>query len=127
VIRPMSNTAKDVRVLVCGGRDYSDYTQFAICLTAIHQSRGIKEVIHGGARGADTLAGNWASARGIPTLVYHADWEKYGRRAGPLRNEQMLKEGKPDLVVAFPGGRGTAHMVRISTEAGVPVFKAPGA
>jgi len=52
-----------------------------------------------------------------------AEWDKFGRRAGPLRNEQMLREGKPDVVVAFPGGRGTAHMVRIAKEAGIDVLE----
>jgi hypothetical protein len=121
------DTAKPLRVLVCGGRNYDDACQMSICLAAIHKhGAGISEVIHGAARGADTLAGEWAKARGIPVLVYPADWEKHGRAAGPRRNEQMLREGKPDLVVAFPGGRGTAHMVRIAKEAGVKVLEAPG-
>jgi hypothetical protein len=52
-----------------------------------------------------------------------AEWETLGRKAGPIRNERMLTEGKPDLVVAFPGGRGTAHMTRLAREAGVEVVE----
>jgi hypothetical protein len=79
-------------------------------------------IIHGAAKGADTLAGRWAKEFNIPVLVFPADWKKYGRRAGPIRNAQMLSEGKPNLVVAFPGGRGTANMVGLSQKAGVPVY-----
>lgn len=54
---------------------------------------------------------------------FKADWNKYGKSAGPMRNIQMLKEGKPDVVVAFQGGKGTAHMVKIAKEAGVKVIQ----
>ena len=60
---------------------------------------------------------------GLPCAVYRADWEGLGRKAGPIRNQQMLDEGKPDLVVAFPGGRGTANMMRIAREAGIEVIE----
>ena len=82
-------------------------------------------VVHGAAAGADSLGGDWATARGIPVQVFPADWDTLGRKAGPIRNQQMLDDGKPDLVVAFPGGRGTAHMMRISREAGVEVIEVP--
>lgn len=59
----------------------------------------------------------------VPVIVYHADWNAHGRSAGPIRNAKMLAEGKPDLVVAFPGGKGTAHMVGIARKAGVPVVE----
>jgi len=70
----------------------------------------------------------WAKNRGIPFDVYMADWEGLGRKAGPIRNQQMLVEGKPDLVVAFPGGKGTAGMVTLPRDAGVDVILVdPGA
>jgi hypothetical protein len=109
-----------VKVLVCGGRDYADAGFLYGFLDTLKPS----VVVHGCAPGADSLAGRWATERGVPQEPYPADWQKYGRRAGPLRNEQMLREAKPDLVVAFPGGRGTAHMVRIAEEAGVKVIHA---
>ena len=59
-------------------------------------------VIVGGARGADTMAAEWATARSIPCLIYMADWSGLGPKAGPIRNQRMLDEGKPDLVIAFP-------------------------
>ncbi|BAQ18361.1 hypothetical protein GL4_2928 [Methyloceanibacter caenitepidi] len=80
-------------------------------------------MIHGNATGADALAGFWAIAVGVPILAFAADWNKHGRAAGPIRNKQMLDEGKPDLVIAFPGGRGTANMVRQARERGVEVVE----
>jgi hypothetical protein len=62
----------------------------------------------------------------IPCSVYMADWDGLGRKAGPIRNQRMLDEGKPDLVIAFPGGRGTADMVRRAREAGVEVVELAG-
>ena len=70
-------------------------------------------VIHGGARGADDLARQWGEISvGIEGVEFRADWTAHGKAAGMIRNQRMLDEGRPDLVVAFPGGRGTADMVR---------------
>lgn len=110
------------RILVCGGRDFSDYATVAETL-GILKTQGISAIIHGCARGADELAGRWARRNGVMVDSYPADWAKLGRSAGPTRNAQMLCEGKPDLVVAFPGGVGTAHMVKIAREANVPVMQ----
>jgi hypothetical protein len=81
----------------------------------------VSVVIEGESRGADKLAALWASRRSIPLEPYPADWDRWGMAAGPKRNRQMLIEGKPDLVVAFPGGDGTADMVRQARKAGVRV------
>ena len=96
-----------MRILVCGGRDFVDYER----LERVLDASGATLIIHGGARGADSLAGAWAKKRNVPVLVFYADWS-VGRKAGILRNQKMLDEGKPDKVIAFPGGRGTADMVR---------------
>jgi YspA, cpYpsA-related SLOG family len=110
-------------VLICGGRNYDDVDRLNAVLDELHARHGLTVVIHGGARGADTLAGRWAASQKIHTSVYFADWERYGSKAGPRRNRQMLEEGKPDLVVAFPGGAVTAHMVRIAKAAGCQVLE----
>lgn len=101
-----------MRVLVCGGRDFMDRAWLFRELDALLSSRGVTIIISGCARGADTLGIEWAEARGIEVARFPADWNTHGRAAGPIRNQQMLEEGKPDLVVAFPGGGGTADMVR---------------
>ena len=85
----------------------------------------IKCIIEGDAKGADRLAGKWADLKGIGKAVYPADWDKYGKKAGPIRNKQMLDEGKPDCVIAFltKNSRGTRNMVSQADKAGVKVFK----
>jgi hypothetical protein len=63
----------------------------------------------------------------VDELAFPADWERHGRKAGPIRNRTMLAVGKPDLVVAFPGRRGTEHMVAIARNANVPILENPHA
>lgn len=111
-----------VRVLVCGGRDYRDWETLCEELSLLHADHDITTIIHGGARGADDMAGQFARASiGIEEVVYPANWKDHGKSAGPIRNQLMLDEGKPDMVVAFPGGRGTADMVRRAREANILV------
>lgn len=106
-----------MRVLVCGGRDFND----GVLAFRTLDTFGASVIIEGGARGADAIARSWAEHRGIPVKTFRADWDGLGRSAGHIRNTDMLNIGKPDLVIAFSGGRGTADMVRKSREAGVPV------
>lgn len=107
-----------MRVLACGGRNWHDpREEFLGLFRALKPS----VVIHGGARGADSAAKVAAWRLKIPSKEYPADWETHGRAAGPIRNQQMLTDGKPDLVVAGIGGRGTADMVSRARQAGVPV------
>lgn len=113
-----------MRVLVCGGRDFNDALTLGSWLGGIHKQHGISLLIEGGARGADFMARKFAEWQGIPTKTFEADWEGDGRAAGPLRNKRMLDEGKPDLVVAFDGGKGTANMVKQARLAGVRVLTA---
>jgi hypothetical protein len=69
----------------------------------------------------------WANANGIEEIACPADWKRHGRGAGPTSNKLMLEEHQPDLVVAFPGGKGTAHMVGLAEKAGTKVvFAKPG-
>ena len=111
------------RVLVCGGRDYDDRQQlFAILDNQLYNEPGsITRLIQGGASGADHLARVWCCWRLVEYENYPADWKTYGRAAGPLRNARMIAEGKPDLVIAFAGERGTADMTRKARAAGIPV------
>lgn len=109
-----------MKVLVCGGRDFLDGEFVGIVLTRIHKETPITLLIQGGAMGADSLAREWARGAMVPNRTYEADWLKHGKAAGPIRNLQMLTDGKPDMVVAFPGGRGTANMVDQARLAGVP-------
>lgn len=121
-----------MRVLVCGGRDLDSadvwnwLEQYLRC--SLQHRFGSKAwpvtaVMHGGARGADEGAGKWAESEHLKPLVFKADWKKHGKAAGPIRNGHMLIQGKPDAVIAFPGGRGTANMVTLAEDAGVPVIR----
>jgi hypothetical protein len=109
------------RVLVCGGRDYADRDHIWNTLCAIDAECRIEVVIHGCATGVDSEGMIWAQTTGKKHAPFKADWRNYGPGAGPMRNQRMLDEGKPDLVIAFPGGRGTADMVRRAKAAGVEV------
>ena len=112
-----------MKILVCGGRDYYDSVKVYRILDALHAKAEITLLVHGDARGADTLAGMWAKDRKVPCMAYPANWTKHGTAAGPIRNKLMLKLEKPEIVVAFPGGSGTAHMRRIAENAGIPDMK----
>lgn len=115
----------DNRVLVCGGRDYADKVAVWTTLAAHHASRGFTAVINGGASGADEHARSWALEYCVPTYTFPADWKRLGPKAGPIRNQRMIDEGKPRLVIAFSGGRGTADMARRAKAAGLEIILIP--
>lgn len=106
-----------MRVLVCGGRDYKNRDRVDQVLNYLPKKDLV--IIQGDAPGADYLAKEWARENSVECLSFPADWQQYGKRAGYIRNTQMLEEGKPDLIIAFPGGKGTDMMVMLSESAGV--------
>lgn len=116
-----------VRLLVCGGRDYADREHlFATLDDWLTRSPGmVLGVGYNPAdkrfQGADQLAYEWAVSRGVKGACYPAHWKALGRAAGPRRNRRMFETFKPTAVQAFPGGRGTADMCGVASEAGVPV------
>lgn len=77
----------------------------------------------GDARGADLWALRWAEEKGVPHKVFEADWGGLGKAAGPIRNRKMLEEFKPDLVLAFPGGKGTESTIQMAKLRRIPVIK----
>ena len=111
-----------MRVIVCGGRDYSDERTIDTVMRALSMPT---IVVHGDARGADRLAGHVARNLGLTVENHPADWKAHGKAAGPIRNQAMLDAGA-DLVIAFPGGAGTADMVGRARSAGVPVLHVDG-
>lgn len=113
-----------MRILVCGGRDFEDVQFVVDKLSEMFDNQfgdKVSCVIHGGAKGVDSHADSFAYSCKVPVEEYPANWNKHGKSAGYIRNKQMLEEGKPDLVIAFPGGKGTANMVKLAREAGVEV------
>jgi hypothetical protein len=109
-----------LRVLVCGSRYYTNYPK------VLEQIRRLNAtlVIAGACRGADLLAVKAAKACSIPYVEFPADWQKFGKAAGPIRNVRMLKEGKPDFILVFhpdiASSKGSKHMLSIVKKARVP-------
>lgn len=110
-------------MLVCGGRNFSDADFIHAELDRLHARCRFDAMIEGDARGVDRIAGEWARSRGIELIEFPAKWQEEGRHAALIRNERMLQEGKPDLVIAFPGGGGTSHTCWKATQAGIAVLK----
>lgn len=111
------------RVLACGGRDFKDRERVWRSLDHLDSTHGIVTMIQGEAPGADQLAALWAIARKKELMCFPANWPKHGKSAGPIRNQKMLKEGRPDIAIAFPGGPGTADMVARLKKAGIEVIE----
>lgn len=94
-----------MRIIIAGTRTFDNYVLLKRKMDAI--TRGVKKVvvISGGGQGADKLGERWAYECGHSYEVYHASWEVLGKKAGPIRNSQMLDEGRPSAVVAFWDGK----------------------
>lgn len=109
---------------ICGGRGFSNTEMFSSAMGEIVQRLGCPaRVIHGDARGADQMTGEWGRRMAIGVVAIPADWSGHGMKAGPLRNQLMLDTYKPTVVVAFPGGQGTADMIRRSRRTGANVIE----
>ncbi len=110
-----------MKVLICGDREWQDSKTIADRIK--HLPPGTK-VIHGACRGVDRIAGNAAFNLGLGVVQYPAQWKKYGRAAGPIRNKRMLDE-KPDLVIVFhtnlARSKGTKNMMTLAVDAGIPI------
>ena len=111
-----------MRILFCGDRNWTNYKVICDVMADLNPDL----VIEGEAKGADSLARDAAEYFGIPVLPFPADWDKYGRAAGPIRNTQMLKEGMPDVVIAFhddiQNSKGTLNMVNQALKQGLKVM-----
>ena len=111
-----------MRVLFCGDRNWSDYSCIRQELEKLPKG---SIIIEGCAAGADSIAGWLAEQMGFEVMKFPADWKKYKRAAGPIRNQQMLDEGKPDMVFAFHENieisKGTKDMVTRAEKAGLEV------
>lgn len=126
-------------ILVSGGRKYGDWRRVNAVLDDLHRQHGIERVVHGNASGADDHADQWAKRRSVESRPYPAKWNDisapdarirrgiggklYDANAGFRRNKEMLDRERIDRVVAFPGGNGTANMVKLAKAAGIPVIE----
>lgn len=109
-----------MKVLVCGDRNWTNKSKIREELEALHN---VNLIIHGAARGADTLAGKAAKELNILVIEYPAEWSKYGKAAGIIRNRVMLDDN-PDLILAFHShirlSKGTADTVTEARRRGIP-------
>lgn len=110
-----------MRWLVCGGRSFANFEKGYWALSEYCSSASV--IIHGGANGADRMADQWARENGIAIDVLPAEWRKFGTSAGAIRNQRMINEGKPQFVLALPGGSGTRDMIRRARIAGLLVVE----
>lgn len=109
-----------MRVLICGSRNWRDYEAI---LTRIEELPPDAVIVHGGAPGADSIAGLAGALRGHKVEEHPADWRTHGKAAGPIRNQQMI-DTEPALVIAFRlrgPSRGTDDCLRRARAAGIPV------
>lgn len=120
-----------VKAIVCGGRDYRNRERLFQVMDAAVERLGVTAIAEGGQRsrdpetderyGADWLAKSWAIQRGLQCETFYAAWDLHGKAAGPIRNAEMLARSGATLCIAFPGGAGTADMVRRAEAAGLEV------
>jgi len=116
---------KPIRLLVCGSREWWDDELLANVLEGRWFTPMVQVLIEGEAPGADSMAKWWARNRRIEVLSFPADWAKYGKAAGAIRNQQMIDEGEPTLVIAFHddlhNSKGTKDMVKRAQKNGILV------
>ena len=111
-----------MKVLVCGGRNFTDTYLVEQAMSQLPVKPTV--VIHGEAKGADTLGKRWAMYNGIFAVGIPALWDAHGNRgAGPKRNQAMIDIMRPDYCVAFPGGGGTRDMIDRCKSAGIPTWE----
>lgn len=114
-----------MRVVVSGGRDFTDKDFVYGSLDHVHSKTPITSMVQGEADGVDRLCKQWAIERGIPTINCAADWDKHGKKAGILRNIEMVDLHNPELAIIFPGGKGTAHMTGVVRKKGLKRYIPP--
>lgn len=112
------------KIIIAGGRDFMDYNLLKEKVNKILQEKKVTHkivIISGCARGADTLGLRYASENAFDVEEYPADWNKYGKKAGYVRNVEMAENA--DALIAFWDGKskGTKHMIDIATERNLPI------
>lgn len=109
-----------MKLIIAGSRNFDNYQQLALAADWVDNlchDRGtsITEVVSGKARGADTLGERWAEEMDVPVAEFPADWDLYGRSAGPIRNGLMAKYGEALLAFLAPDSKGTKDMIEQAT------------
>lgn len=112
-----------MKILVCGGRNYEDKVKlFSILDFALCDFKDLC-IIQGEAKGADRYAKLWAIENGVCCIGVSANWTIYDLKAGNIRNGWMIKFCNPDMLLAFPGGKGTLNMINQARKNNIPVYE----
>ncbi len=111
------------RILVRGGTKYQNADRVFLVLDRAVKNLGMTVLIHSDAKGAESIAGGWAGLHGIEAVLFRAESTTYGKTAVPILNTKMLEEGRPNLVIAFPGGWDVDDLIHKAREAGVKVYE----
>ena len=114
-----------MRLIVCGGRSFANFELIERELTRLNSNKPISVLIHGWIGPAASVIEHWARENDIPIVRYPPNWELHGKGAEARRNEFMLCDSRPGLVVAFPGGPDTSDLVRRALNRGVAVLVVP--
>lgn len=113
--------------IVAGTRNWTDPSgsKYRVIAMLDRYAKDADVLVTGGASGVDAWAAEWAKFRGVESKVFDADWGKYGKAAGPIRNRRMAEFGKAvdATVILFPGGAGTASMKREAERAGLRIIE----
>lgn len=119
------NDEVEIRMIVCGGRDFADYSYFVSCMDRLLSYYKSIRLVSGHASGADHFAERYAAERRIEIEIFPAEWKKYGRAAGPIRNRAMLdyaKETVPEVAAFWDGkSKGTKDMLKHAKAAGAKI------
>lgn len=110
-----------MKLAVVGGRGFDDWDKLEDTLNYMIPRLGVKTIVSGGAKGADSLAERYAKENKIPFVVFRAEWDKYGNSAGFRRNEYIVQYS--DFLIAFKGGKGTEHSISLARKKGIPVME----
>jgi predicted Rossmann fold nucleotide-binding protein DprA/Smf involved in DNA uptake len=114
-----------MKLAVVGSRYYTNFEFVEEKINEFRKNNNITQLVSGGAKGVDTLAEEYAEKHNIPITVFEAEWDKYGRGAGPIRNKLIVKEA--DVIMAFPGEnpRGTLNTINLARKENKIVFVHP--
>jgi hypothetical protein len=121
--RGRRDSSPGVRIIVTGSRSHCDVQLVERELDKLHRRASINVIIHGCCGAQAGAIEHWARLNGLSVVRYSPNWERFGHRGESLRNSFMLEDSRPDLVVAFPGGHGTADLVLRARTVGIAVIE----
>lgn len=111
-----------MRVLICAGRHYADTKMSRQVLDAYHRLRPVQVLIHGGSQFLGSDVEDWARETGVDVVRYPPNWQRHGKQAERHRNQFMLTDSRPDVIIALPGGDDTLELVSQAKASGIHVL-----